>query len=56
MPSCKKILHEEQPTLLMLQETKVQDDDFPFNEFVNIGYKIFISGKNHTMVLLFFQN
>ena len=29
----KKILHEEKPTVLMLQETKVQDDDFPFQEF-----------------------
>ena len=50
----KKILHEEQPTLLMLQETKVQDDDFPFHEFVNIGYKIFISGqKSYNGVAIF---
>ena len=32
----KKILNEEQPDLLMLQETKVQDDDFPFHEFSNM--------------------
>ena len=50
----KKILHEEQPTLLMLQETKVQDDDFPLHEFVNIGYKIFISGqKSYNGVAIF---
>ena len=50
----KKILHEEQPTLLMLQETKVQDDDFPFNEFSDMGYKIFISGqKSYNGVAIF---
>ena len=41
----KKILHDEQPTILMLQETKVQDDDFPFHEFSDMDYKMFISGQ-----------
>ena len=38
----------------MLQETKVQDDDFPFNEFSDMGYKIFISGqKSYNGVAIF---
>ena len=50
----KKLLHDEQPTLLMLQETKVQDGDFPFQEFSDMGYKIFISGqKSYNGVAIF---
>ena len=50
----KKILHEEKPTVLMLQETKVQDDDFPFQEFSDMDYKIFISGqKSYNGVAIF---
>ena len=38
----------------MLQETKVQDDDFPFHEFSNMDYKIFISGqKSYNGVAIF---
>ena len=38
----------------MLQETKVQDDDFPFNEFSDMDYKIFISGqKSYNGVAIF---
>ena len=49
-----KILHEEKPTVLMLQETKVQDDDFPFQEFSDMDYKIFISGqKSYNGVAIF---
>ena len=38
----------------MLQETKVQDDDFPFHEFSDMDYKIFISGqKSYNGVAIF---
>ena len=41
-------------SLLMLQETKVQDGDFPFHEFSNMGYK-YLFGQNHIMALLSLQ-
>ena len=50
----KKLLHDEHPAILMLQETKVQDDDFPFHEFSDMDYKMFISGqKSYNGVAIF---
>ena len=39
----------------MLQETKAQDDDFPFHEFSDMGIKYLFQVKNHIMALLFFK-
>ena len=36
---------EEQPDILALQETKVQDKDFPFDDFEELGYQAVIRGQ-----------
>jgi exodeoxyribonuclease-3 len=38
-------LSQEQPDILALQETKIQDDDFPTDVFVSQGYHALISGQ-----------
>ncbi len=38
-------LSQEQPDILALQETKIQDDDFPTEVFVSQGYHVLISGQ-----------
>lgn len=38
-------LLERQPDIFCLQETKVQDKDFPVAEFVKIGYNCFFVGQ-----------
>ncbi|MBN2418336.1 MAG: exodeoxyribonuclease III [Deltaproteobacteria bacterium] len=45
LPIIKNWLHEEQPDILALQETKVQDKDFPFNDFIEMGYLAIIRGQ-----------
>lgn len=35
----------EQPDVLCMQETKVEDDDFPTDEFLRLGYAVVMSGE-----------
>ncbi len=47
-------LDQEQPEVLCLQETKVQDVDFPANDFENLGYQcIFRGQKSYNGVAIF---
>ena len=41
----KEWLVENQPDILCLQETKVEDKDFPSEVFTNLGYKLSIKGQ-----------
>ncbi|MGD9158702.1 MAG: exodeoxyribonuclease III [Desulfobacteraceae bacterium] len=45
LPIIKDWLIEEQPDILALQETKVQDKDFPFDDFDELGYQAVIRGQ-----------
>jgi len=47
-------LQQHQVDVLCLQETKVQDQDFPRSHFAELGYNIYISGqKSYNGVALF---
>lgn len=45
LPHVLRWLESEQPDILALQETKLQDPDFPVEEFRRIGYHAIISGQ-----------
>ena len=50
-------LQQHQVDVLCLQETKVQDQDFPRLPFEDLGYKVYISGqKSYNGVALFSLN
>ena len=38
-------LKSSKPDILMMQEIKTEEKNFPFNEFKNIGYTSFVSGQ-----------
>jgi len=38
-------LKSSNPDILMIQEIKTEEKNFPFNEFKNIGYNSFVSGQ-----------
>ena len=46
MPHVLKWLESEQPDLLALQETKVRDEDFPWDTFADRGYTATFSGQS----------
>ena len=45
LPIIKNWVMENQPDILALQETKVQDKDFPFDDFDELGYHAIIRGQ-----------
>lgn len=45
LPAITKWLGKERPDVLCLQETKVQDKDFPAEAFEDIGYRAFFKGQ-----------
>ena len=45
LPIIKDWIMDEQPDVLALQEVKVQDKDFPVNEFNELGYNIVCRGQ-----------
>ena len=45
MPIIMEWLRQEKPELLCLQETKVQDKDFPKGEFEGVGYQAIYRGQ-----------
>ena len=50
-------LQQHQVDVLCLQETKVQDPDFPRSPFADLGYNIYISGqKSYNGVAIFSLN
>ena len=52
-----KLLEDEQPEVLCLQETKVTDKEFPFESFQNIGYNVEIFGqKSYNGVAIISKN
>ena len=38
-------IKDTKPDLLMLQEIKTEEKNFPFDDFKNIGYQSYISGQ-----------
>ena len=38
-------IKDENPDILMLQEIKTQEENFPFNEFKNLGYISHVFGQ-----------
>lgn len=44
MPIILEWLKKEKPDILALQETKVQDKDFPEQDFLDAGYNVFFRG------------
>jgi exodeoxyribonuclease III len=45
LPQILDWIKKNQPTVLALQETKVEDDKFPENAFTDIGYHVTFSGQ-----------
>jgi len=38
-------LDSSRPDILMMQEIKTEEKNFPYNEFKNVGYNSFVSGQ-----------
>ncbi|MBO7243858.1 MAG: exodeoxyribonuclease III [Alphaproteobacteria bacterium] len=45
LPLLKKLLLEENPDILFLQEIKATEETFPFDEFLSLGYHAYIRGE-----------
>lgn len=45
MPLIQQLLEKESPDVLMLQETKIEDDKFPSLDFFELGYRVVTSGQ-----------
>ena len=45
LPLVERYLHESNPDLLLLQEIKCQDPDFPTAAFASLGYDSFVFGQ-----------
>lgn len=45
MPALEKLLKQEQPDVVLLQEIKAEQDTFPFLELQGLGYHCAISGQ-----------
>ena len=48
-------LAKEKPDILMLQEIKTQEINFPKESFEKIGYKTYVFGQKATTELLFYR-
>ena len=55
LPLLQKLINEQHPDIICLQETKVQDKDFPFSEIQNLGFKFieFSGEKSYNGVAIF---
>ena len=40
-----KYIKDDKPDILLLQEIKTQDENFPYENFENIGYNSYIFGQ-----------
>ena len=50
------LIDSQDPDIICFQETKVHNDDFPFESLKNLGYEIIINGqKGHYGVATFFK-
>ena len=50
------LVNSQNPDIICLQETKVHNDDFPFDALKDLGYKIIINGqKGHYGVATFYK-
>ena len=45
MPVVAGFLQEQEPDVLCMQETKVVDEDFPAQEFADLGYDVIFAGE-----------
>ena len=53
----KCIINEHKPDVIGLQETKVQDEAYPFEDIEKMGYKSHVHGqKGHYGVALLFKD
>ncbi len=52
----EKLIESRNPDIICLQETKVHNDDFPFESLKDLGYEIIINGqKGHYGVATFYK-
>ena len=50
------LINSQDPDIICFQETKVHNDDFPFESLKNLGYEIIINGqKGHYGVATFYR-
>ena len=53
----KNYIKDTSPDVLMLQEIKTQDENFPNNEFKNLGYTSYVFGqKSYNGVAIISKN
>jgi len=45
LDNLKKYINKSQPDILLLQEIKVQDPDFPYDDFKKLGYVSYVHGQ-----------
>ena len=45
MPHISELVHSVKPDVILLQETKSTDENFPTEEIKNLGYEILIHGQ-----------
>ena len=48
MPIIQEWLSENEPDILAIQETKVDDDKFPVSDFEDVGYQVAFHGQKST--------
>ena len=44
-------IKQSQPDIMLLQETKTEDKNFPFDDFKNIGYESHVFGQKQPQFL-----
>lgn len=54
MPRVREWLMEANPDLVAFQETKVEDDKFPFKDFEDLGYEMAVHGQKSYNGVAFF--
>lgn len=54
MPRVREWLIEANPDLVAFQETKVEDDKFPFKDFEDLGYEMVVHGQKSYNGVAFF--
>ena len=52
MPHISELVHSVKPDVILLQETKSTDENFPTEEIKNLGYEILIHGQKSYLSLI----
>ena len=56
LPHLVQLKETIDPDVIMLQETKSTDENFPFDNIKEMGFEIIQKGKNHIMVSQYYRN